>query len=67
MSRVSVVSIATRLGLDGPEIESRGGGTRSFATIHTVPRAHQSHVQGVTGLFLGVKAVRAWPWPPTNI
>jgi hypothetical protein len=38
--RDSVVGIAIRYGLDGPGIESRGGGARFFSPVQTGPGAH---------------------------
>jgi hypothetical protein len=66
VGRDSSVGIVTRYGLDGQEIESRCG--RDFphpsrsALEPTLP-----DVQGVPGLFPGVKAAGAWSWPPTPI
>jgi len=58
-SRDSAVDIATRFGLDGPEIESRweGGGARFSAPVQIVPEAHPTFSTMDTGSLPGVK----WP------
>ena len=56
MARDSVVSIATRYGLDGPEIESRWD-ARLSAPVQTGPGAHSASYTVGTGSFFGVK----WP------
>ena len=55
MGRNSSVGIATRYGLDGPGIESRGGGARFSAPVQTVRGAHPASCTMGTGSFLGVK------------
>ena len=59
MSRESVVRIATRYGMDGPQIESQCGIDFPYLSIPTLGLT-QSPVQLVTGLFAGGKAVGAW-------
>ena len=55
MGRDSVDVIATRYGLDGPRIESRGGAR--FATpVQTSPGAHPVSYTIGTGSFPGLKA-----------
>jgi hypothetical protein len=57
--RDSVVSIATRYGLDGPGIESRWG--RDFPhPSRPALGPTQSPVQWVPDLFPGGKAAEAW-------
>ena len=51
----SSVGIATRYGLDGPGIESRWGGERFSAPVHTGPGAHPASYAVGTGSFAGVK------------
>jgi len=46
--------LATRYGLDGPEIESRWG-TRFSAPVQTVPRAHPASYTMGPGSFPGLK------------
>jgi hypothetical protein len=53
-SRDSSVSIATRYGLDGPEIESRWG-ARFSAPVQTSSEAHPASYTMGTGSFPGVK------------
>ena len=53
--RDSSVGIATRYGLDGPEIESRRGGARFSAHAQTGPEAHPASCTMGTGSFPGVK------------
>ena len=53
--RDSSVGIATRYGLDCPDIESRGGGGRFSAPAQTGPGAHPASCTIGTGSFLGVK------------
>jgi hypothetical protein len=62
----SVVGIATRYGLDGPEIESRWGRDFSHPSRPALGPT-QPPIQWVPGLFPGGKAARAWSWPPTPI
>ena len=50
MGRHSAVGIATRYGLDGPQIESRWG-----ATFQTGPGAYPASCTMGTGFFPGVK------------
>jgi hypothetical protein len=50
----SSVGIATGYGLDGPGIESRGGG-RFSAHVQTGPGAHPASCTMGTGSFPGVK------------
>jgi hypothetical protein len=56
-SRDSSVSIVTRYGLGGPEIESRLG-ARFSAPVRTGPGAHPASYTMGTGSFLGVKRSR---------
>ena len=61
------VGIATRYGLDGPEIESRWG-TRFSEPAHTGPEAHPaSYTMGTDRVLTGGKAEGAWRWPLTPI
>jgi len=53
-SRDSVVGIATRNGLDGPEIEFQLG-AKFPAPVQTAPVAHPTSYTKSTGFFLGVK------------
>jgi len=45
------VGIATRLGLDGPEIESRWEGARFSSPVQTGPGAHPASYEMGTGSF----------------
>ena len=56
MGRESSVGIATRYGLDGPEIETRWG-ARFSALVQTDPVAYPSFCTMGTGTLPGVK----WP------
>jgi hypothetical protein len=59
MGRDSVVSTATRYGLDGPGIESRWG--RDFPHPSRLALGPtQPPIQWVPGLFRGGKAAGAW-------
>jgi len=62
----SVVGIATRYGLDGRGIESRGGGGARFsAPVQTCPGAHAASCTMFTGSFPGVKRPgRVFDHPP---
>ena len=55
-SRVSVVGVATRYGLDGPWIESRCG-ARFSAPVETSTKPHPASYTVGTGSFPGAK----WP------
>jgi hypothetical protein len=57
VGRDSSVSIATRYGLDGPEIKSRWR-ARFYAALRTGPGAHPASYTMVTGPLFGVKR----PW-----
>jgi hypothetical protein len=57
MDRDSSVGIATRYGLDGPEIKSRLRGARFSAPVQTGPGAHPDSYTMCTGSFPEVK----WP------
>ena len=60
VGRDSAVGIATRYGLDGPEIESRWG--RNFPHLFRLALGPNQHpIQWVPGLFPGGKAVGEWP------
>ena len=64
MDRDSVVSIATRYGVDGPGFEFRLG--RDFPHSSKPALGHtQPHLQWAPGLFSGGKAAEAWLRPPT--
>jgi hypothetical protein len=52
------VGLATGYGLDGPGIESRGGGSRFSAPVQTGPGAHPASYKMGTGSFPGVKSGR---------
>ena len=52
----SVVGIATGYELEGPGIESRWGGARFPAPVHTGPGAHPASSTMGTGSFPGVKS-----------
>jgi hypothetical protein len=54
MGRDSSVGIATRYGLDGPEIESQWG-ARSSARVQSGPGAHKASYTMGNGFFQGVK------------
>ena len=54
MGRVSLVSIATRYGMDGPGIESRWG-LRFSAPVQIGPGVHPASYTMGTGYFPGVK------------
>jgi len=54
VGRDSLVGIATRYGLDGPEIESRWGAKFSSA-VQTGPGTHPAACTMGTGFFPGVK------------
>ena len=53
--RDSPARIATRYGLKGPGIESRGGGARFFTPVQTGPGAHPAYYTMGTGSFPWVK------------
>jgi hypothetical protein len=55
----SVVGIATDYWLDGPLIESRGGGARFSAPVQTGPGAHPVFCTMGTGSFPEVKRGRS--------
>jgi hypothetical protein len=55
MGRDSWVGISARHGLDGPGIESRGGGARFSVTVQIGPEAHPASYIIETGYFPGVK------------
>ena len=57
MCRESVISLATRYGLDGPGIESWWG-VRFSAPVQTGPGAHPASCTMGTGSFPGVKSGR---------
>ena len=62
----SSVGIATRYGLDGPEIESRWG-ARFSAPVRTGPGAHPASCTMGTGSFPGVKRPeRGVDHPPSS-
>jgi hypothetical protein len=52
----AAVCIATRYGLDGPEIESRWGESRFSAPVHTGPWDPPNLYTVGTGTFLGSKS-----------
>jgi hypothetical protein len=54
----SVVGIATGYGLYGPGIESRWGGLRFSAPVHTGPGAHPASCTMGIASFPGVKSGR---------
>jgi hypothetical protein len=58
VGRGSSVGIATHLGLDGPGIESRGGGARFSAPVQTGPGAHPASYTLGTRSFPGVKRLK---------
>ena len=60
---ISPVSIATRYGLDGPGIVSRGG--EIFRTRPDRPWGPPSLLYNEYRVFPGGKAAGAWRWPPT--
>ena len=62
-ARNSSVGIATRYGLDGPEIESWRGG-EIFRTRPYRPWGPPSLLYNWYRVFRGGKAVGAWCWPP---
>jgi len=62
--RDSTVGIATRYGLDGPEIESRWVG-EIFRTRLDRPWGPPSLLYNRYRVFSGSKAAGAWRWPPT--
>jgi hypothetical protein len=65
MDRDSSVGIATRYGMDVPEIESRCG--RDFPYLsRTALGLTQPPIQLVPVIFPGGKAAEAWLWPPTT-
>ena len=55
MDQDSLVGTATRYGLDGRGIESRWGGARFFAPVHTGPGAHPDSSTMGNGSFSEVK------------
>jgi hypothetical protein len=55
VDRDSSHGIATRYGLDGPVIESGGGGARFSETFQTGPGAHPASYTMDTGSYPGVK------------
>ena len=57
VGRDSSVCIATRYGLDGPEIESRWG-ARFSALVQTCPGAHSASYAMGTGSFGGGRGVK---------
>ena len=64
LGRGSSVGIATRFGLEGPEIESRW--RRDFLHPSRPALGHiQPPVQWVPALFPGDKAAGTWRCPPT--
>jgi len=63
LGRASVVGVATRYGLDGPEMESRWGWDIAHP-FRTALRSTQLPVKLVPDLFPGSKAAGAWLWPP---
>jgi len=63
VGRVSAVGIATDNGLDGPGIESRW--SEIFLTRPDRPWGPPSLLYNGYRFFPGVKAARAWHWPPT--
>ena len=66
MDRNSSVGIATRYGLDGPEIESRWVATFS-APVQTGPGAHPASYTMGTGSFPGIKRTgRGVDHPPLS-
>jgi hypothetical protein len=66
VGRNSSVSIATRYGLDGPEIEFRRVGARFSAPVQNGPGAHPtSYTYNGYRVFPGGKAAEAWRLPPT--
>ena len=64
MGRKWAVGIATRYGLDGPEIESRWG-TSLSAPVQAGPEAHPASYTMGSGIFSGSKGAGAWCSPPT--
>jgi hypothetical protein len=62
----SSVGIATRYGLNGPEIESRWGRDFSQPSIPALGPT-QPPIQWVPGVFPGGKAAGVWSLPPTPI
>jgi hypothetical protein len=62
--RKSGVGIATRYGLEGPEIDFRFGRDFPQPSIPALgPNQHP--IQWVPSLFPGGKAAGTWRWPPT--
>ena len=59
VDRDGSVGIATRYGLDGPEIESRWG-ARFSAPVQTFPGAHPASYTVGTGSLARVKTAVAW-------
>jgi hypothetical protein len=51
----SSVGVATRYGLDGPGIESRGGGAKFSSPVQIGSEAHPASYSMGTGSFPGVK------------
>ena len=49
MGRDSSIGIATRIGLDGPGIESQWGGGRFSAPVHTGPGARVQWIPVLPG------------------
>jgi hypothetical protein len=64
VGRDGSVGIATRYGLDGPDIESQWG-ARFSTPVQAGSEAHPVSCTMGTGSFPGGKAAGAWRWPPT--
>jgi hypothetical protein len=58
--RDRAVGVATDYGLDGPEIESRWGGGRFSAPVHTPPGGSPSRLHNEYQFFPGGKAAGVW-------
>ena len=65
MGRISSVGVATRCGIDGPEIESRWG--RGPSPVQAGPGVHLTSSKIGTGSLPLGKAAGAWRWPPVQI